>query len=629
MIRKILKTLLPAIPVAVIAVIGAFSNSCANTTDSPTGGDKDTIPPVMVGVKPESGVTNVPVHGAKFTFTFNEYVTIKNAKNIFLSPPQKKAPKSKISGKSVIVYFEEDLEPNTTYTIDFTDAIADNNEGNKYPGFTYVFSTGSQIDSMLYTGTVRDSKTLKPLKGITVMLYKDHADSAVFLHRPDAAVKTDDWGFFCLRNIQDTLYRIYAVKDAADDKVYDPENDLIAFSDSLISPSAKIRDSLPELMKYEMTDTVNCLARKSDINLRLFREKPTQQLIVNTVRVSDRTSYITFRAPMAHIDSMWIHDVPEDKLITQFNRERDSLEIWVNDRKAMPDTFHLYVNYRKTDTLGKLSPYLEHVKLFVEGKAPTRKTYRKNLKHEDTVCVYTLKADPALVEQKGFELEFKYPIIYENFDSIRFVTVNPKQKEADAPFEVIPDSTNIRRYTLKPKVEYRDGWDYYFKVPHRAFRDINGFYSDSLIAKVALPKDETLSKLILEVSDVEGKHIVDLLDERGSKVMRSYEIRSACTLEFPYLKAGKYCIRVTQDVNDNSIIDTGSLLEHRQPENVMFYKKDDKEILDIPESSEIVQEISMKKLFSAPTASETVSEAGEGVLEEEIAPLEDEKGIAE
>ena len=190
-----------------------FSHSCANTTTPPSGGPKDTIPPVITKITPAMGEVNVPVSGTKLEIVFNEYVVVKDPKSLFLSPPLEKAPKHRIKGKGVVLTFESDLDSNKTYTLDLTNAIGDNNEGNMFPGYTLVFSTGDHIDSMMVTGVVQDCNTLQPIKGATVMLYKDHADSALFLHRPDAAVKTDDWGFFCLRNIQDTVYRMYAVID--------------------------------------------------------------------------------------------------------------------------------------------------------------------------------------------------------------------------------------------------------------------------------------------------------------------------------------------------------------------------------------------------------------------------------
>ena len=211
--RRIPDSLLPAFAAIVILAPSFLVHSCANTTQAPTGGDKDTIPPALFWVDPAPGSTGVPVNKTKIVFGFDEYVNIKESKNIFLSPPQKKAPKSKVSGKTVVVTFEEPLDSNTTYTINMTDAIADVNENNMFPGYTYVFSTGSQIDSMMITGTVMDCNTLNPVKGATVMLYKDHSDSAVFKSRPFAACKTDDWGYFALPYLKDTLYRLYAIKD--------------------------------------------------------------------------------------------------------------------------------------------------------------------------------------------------------------------------------------------------------------------------------------------------------------------------------------------------------------------------------------------------------------------------------
>ena len=389
--KKFLSRFFPAIPIGIVLGSMMFSYSCANTTTPPSGGPKDTIPPVITKLYPLPGATNVPTVKTKLELEFNEYVVVKDPKSLFISPPMKKAPKHKIKGKSVIVYFEDDtLDMNRTYTLDVTNAIGDNNEGNMFPGYTLVFSTGDRIDSMVVTGIVQDCNTLQPLKGATVMLYKDHADSAIFLHRPDAAVKTDEWGFFCIRNIQDTLYRMYAIIDDNNDNIYQAENEKVAFIDTMIKPIIMVSDSLPELMKYDMKDTVNCLARKTEYELNIFREKPSKQMIVNKERVGDRTAYITFMAPYAQIDSLWIKGVPQEKIIRQFNLVQDSLEIWVNDPKPQPDTLHMFVKYMKTDTLGMLNSFTEEIKLVNPNKSKLLKSAKKDIKHEDTIAVFKL-----------------------------------------------------------------------------------------------------------------------------------------------------------------------------------------------------------------------------------------------
>lgn len=594
--KRFLSKYFPLVAIAFIVISAAmFSHSCANTTTPPTGGPKDTIPPVLRKLSPSMGQTNVPRHKTKLEFTFDEYVVVKDANSIFLSPPLEKKPLNRISGKSVIVTFDGDLDSARTYVLDLTNAIGDNNEGNMFPGFSLVFSTGDRIDSMMVTGTVQDCQTLNPLKGATVMLYKDQADSAIFLHRPDAAVKTDEWGFFCIRNIQDTIYRMYAIVDDNGNNMYDPESDKVAFLDTLMRPVTMVNDSLPELMKYDMKDTAACLARKSEYELNIFREKPSKQMIVNKERVGERTAYITFMAPDAHIDSIWIRGVKASRLITQFNLQKDSLEIWVNDPRKQPDTLFLNVNYMKTDTLGQLVKTHEVVKL-----AKPREAAKKNSKvqKQDTLCVFTCEAQPERIEQYGFEVEFKYPIIEDGWDSLIFRYLNPKRQEVIGKYKVEKDSLNLRKFTVWPQGQLLPGYEYYLKFPHRKFKDINGYYNDSTEVKVSLPNDDKLSTLSLIVSGVDNRYIVDLLNEKRDKVIRSFTIDDDTTLLFPYIKTGKYSIRITEDVNRNGIIDTGILLEHKQPEKVRFYKMEDgKTYLDIPEMAEVEQTIDISELF--------------------------------
>lgn len=595
--KKFLNRFFPIIPVLGILASLMFSHSCANTTTPPTGGPKDTIPPVITKIYPALNQVNVPTQKTKLEIVFDEYVKVKDPKSLFLSPPLEKSPKFKIKGKGVVVYFESDLDSNKTYTLDLTNAIADNNEGNMYPGFTLVFSTGSVIDTMMVTGLVQDCNSLKPLKGATVMLYKDHADSALFLKRPDAAVKTDEWGFFCLRNIQDTVYRMYAIIDDNNNNKYDPESEKVAFIDTLIRPATVVVDSLPELQKYDMKDTVSCLARKTEFELNVFKEKPSKQMIVNKERVGDRTAYITFMAPYAQIDSIWVRGVAPENLITQFNIVKDSLEIWVNDPKPQPDTMFLNVKYMKTDTLGMLNPFTEEIKL-LKPKKTTGKTSSRDMKKEDTLAVFTIEAKPETVEQYGFVMEFKYPLVESAFDSLVFKSVNPRQQESIGKYTVVQDSLNLRKYTVTPAEKLQPGYEYFLKVPHRKFKDINGFYNDSTEVKVSLPKDDKLSTMFLELSNVKNKYIVDLLNEKRDKVLRSYIVDSDQTLTFPYLKASKYSIRITEDLNRNGIVDTGILLEKKQPEKVRFYKLEDGTFLiDIPEMSEIEQALDVAEMF--------------------------------
>lgn len=596
--KKLFEKYFPAIPVLLVLGVVLFSHSCANTTTPPSGGPKDTIPPVIVKLYPYPGSKMVPVHKTQLAFTFNEYVVVKDQQSIFLSPPMEKPPKYRMKGKTLVIYFESDLDSNKTYTLDLTNAIADNNEGNMFPGYNLSFSTGNHVDSMYITGVVQDCNTLMPIKGATVMLYKDQADSAIFKQRPVAAGKTDDWGFFCIRNIQDTVYRLFAVMDVNYDNKYDATSEQVAFFDSLIRPVNRIRDSVPELYKYLMTDTLACQARKTEYELNMFKETPSTQMIDNSERVGERTAYITFMAPYAQIDSLWINGVPHDRIITQFNIMQDSLEIWINDPAPQPDTLYLNVDYMKTDTLGNLVPFVEEIKLTKPKELMVRKSARKDIKKEDTTAVFTVAAEPENVEQNGFVIEFKYPLVESAFDSVTFRSLNPRQQEARGKFTVTQDTLNLRKYVIRPEEEFLPGYEYFLNIPGHKFKDINGFYNDSLEVKVTLPNDETLSTLSLMMSNVNNKYIVDLLNEKRDKVIRSFIIDSDQTLLFPYLKAGKYSIRLTEDVNRNGIVDTGNLLEKKQPEKVMFYKLENgNTLIDIPEKMELSQSLDVGEMF--------------------------------
>ena len=582
--RASLKKFLPLVPACVILGSLMFPWGCANTTTPPTGGPKDTIPPVLRKVEPLPATVHVPTKKTKLRFSFDEYVKIKDANAVYLSPPLEKKPKAVIRGKSLEVTFESDLDSNTTYTLDLTGALADNNEGNLFPGFTLVFSTGAQIDSMCLTGLVQDCNTLMPVKGATVVLYKDHSDSAVFLRRPVAAAKTDDWGFFSIRNIQDTLYRVYAIKDENNNNMYDPESERIAFLDTLFRPTTVYNDSLYEFKKFD-----------------LFRETPSKQFIVKKERVGPRTAYLTFMAPHARIHDLRIKGLPREKLIRQFNLQQDSLELWVNDQRKMPDTLQLVVKYDKTDTNGVLKPQEELVKLTYskELRAELMKKERnyRDRKHEDTIAVMTTQADPTRVEQYGFEIEFKYPLIRDSWDSLKLTAINPRQQESAGKYDVIRDSTNLRMFRVMPRERFQPGYDYILKIPHRGFRDVNGYYNDSTQLKVTLPNDEKLSSVTLELSGVHNRYIVDLLGEKRDKVIRSFIVDSDGPLVFPYLKQGQYCIRITEDKNRNALVDTGELLARRQPEKVLFFKPDGEVLIKVLERAEMIWKINLEEMF--------------------------------
>ncbi len=589
--------------VALVALYCTHTSSCANTSGAPTGGPKDTIAPVVLATVPDSNATNVPVRKTSITLSFNEYVQLKDpAKNIFLSPPQKKRPETKIKGKSIVVTFPADLDSNRTYALNFGMAIADNNEGNPLPNYVYSFSTGNTIDSMLVSGTVLDYTTLLPQEGISIALYEEPKDSSIFNTLPSAVTKSDKWGYFCLRNLKPVPYAVYAFKDENNNNLYDPGVESVGFLDSLFTPIVVMEKGMTQIATYDMKDTASCLMRPSEMVMYIFNEKPTVQYINSYERVSRRGAYITFGAPNVIIDSFSIKGIKQEQIIRQFNETFDSLAFWINEGSKLPDTLYLGIKYHKTDSLGKLVPTVENLKLVApfEKDANSRDKNRnqQQKKERPDLLKFTLSADPKMVEQNGYVLEFPEPLLYAKFDTVRFTMSTPRGVVTNEELVISQDSTNVRRYVMHPKNGFKAGNDYELIIPHATFKDINGFTNDSTYNKLILPSDDRLSSITLDMENVDARYIVELIDEKRTKIYRKYIINGNAQLLFPYLDKGKYSIRITEDKNSNGLLDTGSVLEKRQPEKVRLYRLDDGEVvITLDEKTDIEQTVDVKQLF--------------------------------
>ena len=586
-----------AVLLALFVACLAFSHSCANTTTPPGGGPKDTIPPVLLKVTPESGSTGFPVTDGKITLLYDEYTVVKTASDIQLSPPTKRRPTAKIKGKNIVVSFSDTLRGDQTYTLDFGQALADNNEGNLAPRMVYTFSTGDSVDSLYLTGTVFDSRTLAPVKGALVAAFTDLSDSACFNVMPDAVVKTDDWGFFSLRNIRDTTFRIYAYSNKAGTYKYDPDQDEVAFLDSVYRPSAVVNDSIYELKSFLMTDTLQCKARESMITLLMFKELQSVQYLQNSGRRTDKQGFLKFSAADVQINSLEFVGIDSNAVILQYNRTRDSLDFWINVDYRLDDSLLVRLNYMKTDSTGVLSPFDESLSLAVKPDED-QVAKPKDKKQRDTTFKLTVNAKDETVEQLGVQIESALPITRIVRDSIRLTETNPKGQVSAKPFSFRQDSLDIRRYIITPDEKLIKGYDYELTLPQGTFFNLDKLPNEVAVAKFKVPQSETLSLLQVVLQDVDGHYIVDLTDEKGGTVLRSYVVSSDRTLDFPYLKPGKYMIRIASDQNVNGLSDTGNLLEHRQPEPVRFYESEPgNKILEIPESAEIEQHINIKEMF--------------------------------
>lgn len=606
MLSKIKKLVLKAILLtSVLAVLLLMQYSCANTTAPPMGGIKDTIPPVLLKVLPDSGAVGFPVKEGKIELRFNEYVVLKEPqKNLYLSPPLDKRVETKIRGKSIIASFPSQLDSSVTYTLNFGNSIVDNNEGNQFNAYVFPFSTGKYLDSMMISGTVYNAATLMPANDATVAVYKNQEDSAVINTLPSAMAKTDKFGYFVIRNIPQHDYRVFAFKDNNGNNKYDPENEEIAFSDSVVRANRVLVKGMPEIVPVSEKDTLTALGRPSQIKLYMFKEDSDKQYIREAKRLQSRMFYLKFSAPGAQLLSLDFNKGKEIKYIKEFNIRRDSLVVWLTDTlQPIPDTLKLTVNYMKTDSLLNLTAAEDEFSLVApkpkreEPNQPERRIPGQKRKRTD-LLEFTMEADPVLFEQKGFVLEFPAPLKSINSDSLLFRVITPRGDTSAAPYNLVKDSINSRYYTVIPRNKILQGHEYTLLAKRSAFTDIYKHTNDSLFKSVKLPQDEKLSKLSLDIKGVKGFYIVELTNITRDKVFRSYFVNSDVTLEFPYLQKGKYSVKITEDINGNGITDTGNLLNKRQPEKVRLYTlPDGSAVITIPESTELVQTIDITAIF--------------------------------
>jgi len=590
------RTTITAILLLLFTAACLFSHSCANTTTAPAGGPKDTLPPILLKLTPPNGATQFPKTDGKITLQYNEYTIVKTASDILLSPPTRRRPLAKVKGKNIVVTPQDTLRDNQTYTIDFGNALVDNNEGNPAPRLVYAFSTGDFIDSLYFTGTVINSKTLQPVKAALVAAYIDQSDSACFKSMPDAAVKTDDWGYFVLRNLKDTIYQLFVYTDKDNDYKYNPDEDEVGFLDSLYHPTSVVNDSVPELHSFDMKDTIHCKARESMITMVTFKELQTVQYLQNSGRTTERQGFLKFSAADVQINNLEFVGIPDSSVILQYNTTHDSLDFWINTRYKLDDSLLIRVNYMKTDSTGQLAPVEENLSLAVKKAEDSNRDNHKN--QPDTTFKLQLNADNETVEQLGVRVTSALPVIQVNRDSILLFETNPKGQVSGKKYRFEQDTSDIRRFIITPDEALIRGYDYELKIAQGCFVNLDNLPNEKASAKFKVPQAEDLSLLEIRLTGIEDRYIVDLTDEKGTKVLRTYTVDKPVPLIFPYLKAGRYMIRITCDKNRNGYADTGNLLNRKQPEVVRFYESTPgNRILEIPESAEIEQTIDLKSMF--------------------------------
>ena len=579
---------LPWLLLAAVAVMA----SCAKM-GQPDGGWYDETPPVIIKTTPQDKGVNI--NQKKIAIHFDEYIQIDNpTEKVVVSPPQMEQAEINAAGKKIEIELKDTLKPNTTYTIDFSDAITDNNENNPLGNYTYSFSTGDHIDTLEVAGYVLNAKDLEPIKGILVGLYSNLNDTA-FTGEPILRVsRTDSRGKFIIKGIAPGDYRIYALQDADNNYRFSQKGEQLAFTHDIITPTFK-----PDIRQdtlWRDTLHIDSIARvpythflPDDITLRAFTETQTDRYLIK----SERTEPDHFTLFFSYGDSL----LPEVKglnfdereaFITEHSEKRDTVTYWLRDTMLVnQDTLRMELKYMATDTLGVLR--LQTDTLDMLAKTP----YEKRMEQQaDRYKEWKKKQDRAKKRGKPYETEMPAAALKPQYivasepdpDQNVIITMPAPLAKADtscihlyskhdtlwyrSPYVFRPKQGANRTYELLG--EWRPGIEYSLEIDTMAFTDIYGKTSAPYKQGFKVRSEDSYATVLFEVTGMKDTTIVVQLLSSSDEVVKEVSTDNG-TAEFFYVKPGTYYARMFIDSNRNGEWDTGLYADDRQAETTYYY----------------------------------------------------------
>lgn len=569
-IKQFIRSVLPIMTFAVVLY------SCASM-GRPEGGPIDETPPRFLTSTPLAGALN-NTH-SKIILRFDEIIKLeKAAEKVVVSPPQIQQPEIKASGRKIEVNLLDSLKMNTTYTVDFADAIVDNNEGNPMGQFTFTFSTGAQIDTMEVSGVVLDASNLEPIKGVLVGLHTNLSDTAFTKLPFDRVARTDSKGHFSIRGVAPGKYRIYALMDADQNFAYTQKSEILAFNDSLVIPRLEERTRMDtawvDSVSYDtIVEKKYTYYLPDNVVLRAFKEPLNSQYLVKSERLIPQKFTFYFAAPSDTLPVLkgLNFDEKEAFLIEKSGRN-DTIHYWVKDSALYKkDTLSMSLSYLYTDTLNHLVPRVDTLNLVSKLKiAPKEEVKKKKKKGEDKPIVQFLTVNvhaPSSMDVYDIiSLSFDEPVATYDTSAIHL-----RQKVdtiwKDIPFVFERDSANLKQYNLyydwEPKVEYE------FSVDSTAFHGLYGLFTDKIKQNFKVRGEEEYAQISYEVTGADSLAFVELLDSQD-KVLRRRMLDKG-RADFYFLNPGKYAARLINDRNGNGKWDPGNYEKGLQPEEVYYY----------------------------------------------------------
>lgn len=570
--------------------------SCARM-GQPDGGWYDDTPPRVVHTDPADKGTGV--RSKKVTITFDEFIKLEDASNkVVISPPQIEPADIKSSGKKIVVELKDSLKDSTTYTIDFSDAISDNNEGNPMGNYTFSFSTGERIDTFEVSGNVLDATNLEPIKGILVGLYDDLSDT-VFASKPFIRVsRTDSRGRFVIRGIAPGTYRVYALQDADGNYTYSQKSEMLAFSHATFEPYAK-----PDIRQdtvWRDTLRIDSIIRTpythfypDDLVLRAFTALQTDRYLVKTERAEPNRLNFYFSYGNDSLPQLkGLNFNSDSAFVVDSNLKNDTITYWIKDTTLInTDSLTVEARYLITDSTGTLVMQTDTLEMI------PKMSYERRMKQEAKENEKWLKeqekkkkkgeAYDSIMPVKPLEPQISGSGTITPEQNIFFTMPTPLEKcdtsaiqlysKIDtlwykSRFEWLPVPGNIKKYELR--AEWRPDIEYSLEVDSAAFIDIYGLVSKSIKQGIKVSSNEEFGSLIVNVSGQRDSStvIVQLLGS-SDNVQKETKVVDG-SAEFFYLKAGKYYLRAFVDNNDNGQWDTGDYYADLQPEEVFYYPKE-------------------------------------------------------
>ena len=579
-----------------LSVLILIVYACAST-GTPDGGPYDETPLKFVRATREPNATGNT--RKKISIEFDEFIKIENAaEKVIISPPQTEMPEVKASGKKVLVEFFDTLRNNTTYTIDFGDAIVDNNEGNPMGNFAYAFSTGETIDTMEVSGTVLNAQDLEPIKGIQVGLHKNLNDTAFTKLPFDRISRTDSRGHFSIKGVAPGKYRIYALKDGNQNYLFDSKTEIIAYSDSIIIPSmepATRQDTTWNAIDTLKIDTIKTIHythfMPDNLVLRAFKEENTMQYLAKSEREQLNRFSLYFSAKADTLPTIKGLDFDEkDAFIIEPSIKNDTIRYWIKDTVLCErDTLTLQVDYLYTDTLGNLVPKRDTLAMMNKLSKEKRlamakdemekkeKEMKKRRRKGDTLNVVETKffkmnvdAPSSMDINRNISLQFEEPV--QSIDTAAIhVDVKVDTLWNEERFIFMADTVAPRKYYILS--DWKPGNEYRLRIDSTAIKSIYGLHTDKVENTVKIKTLEEYGTLYLNIKGIEGNAVVQLLNSSDA-VVREQKVKKNNTCDFYFLQPNtKYYIRMYIDSNNNGKWDTGLYDKKIQPEEVYYYPK--------------------------------------------------------